>query len=464
MHGISRRAALRLVIVVISLAQQVAATDVANDVANAKTRPNVILAMSDDQGWADAGFAGHPTLKTPHLDAMAANGLRFDRFYSSSPVCSPTRASCLTGRHPFRYGIFGANAGGPTKPCRYVLPGKEITIAELLRDAGYATGHFGKWHLGDIAGDSKSSPSEHGFDEWFSTVRKVSTLHPDASSYRHNGAIVKGPLAGDDSRIIMDRAVPFIRDSVSRKKPFLAVIWFHTPHLPIAASERHRALYPDGSKNEPDYWGALTAMDEQIGRLRKELRALGVSRDTMFWFTSDNGPEGGKASGKSPGTAGPLRGRKRQLFEGGVRVPGLLEWPARIPKARRSSAICSTHDYLPTIAEALGLKSPALLRPLDGVSLLPLIDGKPFERKSPLGFETRGQKYPRALIGRRFKLLLARSDAKGAEPELLFDLDADPSETTNVVAKHPDVAARMRAELERWLLSKKRSLSGADYR
>ena len=447
-------------VIAVALGAQV----LADRVTDTRTRPNVILAMSDDQGWADVGFAGHPTLKTPHLDDMVAHGLRFERFYSSSPVCSPTRGSCLTGRHPFRYGIFGANAGGPNKPCRYVLTREEITIAELLRGAGYATGHFGKWHLGDIVGDRRSSPSEHGFDEWFSTVRKVSTLDPDAASYRHNGAVVKGPLEGDDSRIIMDRAIPFIRAAVSGKKPFLAVIWFHTPHLPIVASKRHRALYPGSSQKEPDYWGALTAMDEQLGRLRGELRTLGVARDTMLWFTSDNGPEGPRRSAKSPGSPGPLRGRKRQLFEGGVRVPGILEWPARVSGARRTSAVCSTHDYLPTIVEVLGLKSPVSTRPLDGVSLLPLIDGKPFERESALAFETRGQRYPVALIDGRFKLLRAMKTAKVSERELLFDLEADPSETTNVLLKHPDVAARLRGRLEKWRASCDRSRAGADYR
>ena len=285
---------------------------------------NVILMMSDDQGWGDAGYNGHKILKTPHLDAMVAAGLRFNRFYSSSPVCSPTRGSCLTGRHPNRYGILYANAG-------YLLPKEEITLAEVLSGRGYRTGHFGKWHLGDFEGKTRSAPSDHGFDEWFSTARKVATLHPDAASYRHNGNKVEGPLKGDDSKIIMDKAIPFIRSAVEQKKSFFAVIWFHTPHLPILAAEKHRKLYPGRKDKEKHYWGALTAMDEQVGRLRETLRELDVARDTMLWFTSDNGPEGKKEGPGSPGTTGGLRGRKRSLFEGGVRVPGSLELavPAR---------------------------------------------------------------------------------------------------------------------------------------
>ena len=262
---------------------------------------NVILMMSDDQGWGDAGYNGHKILKTPHLDAMAAAGLRFNRFYSSSPVCSPTRGSCLTGRHPYRYGILYANAGGPTALSRYLLPKEEITLAEVLSGRGYRTGHFGKWHLGDFEGKTRSAPSDHGFDEWFSTARKVATLHPDAASYRHNGNKVAGPLKGDDSKIIMDKAIPFIRSAVKQKKPFFAVIWFHTPHLPILAAEKHRKLYPGRKDKEKHYWGALTARDEQVGRLRETLRELDAARDTMLWFTSDNGPEGKKEGSGSPG-------------------------------------------------------------------------------------------------------------------------------------------------------------------
>ena len=419
---------------------------------------NVILMMSDDQGWGDVGYSGHKILKTPNLDAMAGAGLRFNRFYSSSPVCSPTRGSCLTGRHPYRYGILHANAGGPKTPSRYLLPKKEHTLAEILSGRGYRTGHFGKWHLGDFEGKTRSAPSDHGFDEWFSTARKVATLHPDAASYRHNGKKVEGPLKGDDSKIIMDKAIPFIRSAVERKKPFFAVIWFHTPHLPILASEKHRKLYPGRKDKEKHYWGALTAMDEQVGRLRATLRELGVARDTMLWFTSDNGPEGKKEGPGAPGTTGGLRGRKRSLFEGGVRVPGLLEWPARIPKARQSDVTSSTHDYFPTVLAALGIESPDPARPLDGVNLLPLIKGEDFKRGKALAFQSRAEL---ALIVGRYKL---HSKLTGKDKDKLFDLAVDPSEKKNLAAEKPELAARLRKELEQWRESTKASLAGADYR
>src|ERR1041385_8419383 len=203
--------------------------------APAAELPNVILCMFDDQGWGDTSDNGHPVIKTPNLDAMSKAGIRFDRFYAPT-VCSPTRGSCLTGRHPFRYGIFTANAGAANDatPSKYLLPKPEITLAEALHTRGYVTAHFGKWHLGDFAGKMKSSPDEHGFDYWFSTVRKVQTLDPDF--YFENGQRVPGPLKGDDSEVIMSRALTFIRKAVSDQKPFLALIWFHSPHEPTLAS------------------------------------------------------------------------------------------------------------------------------------------------------------------------------------------------------------------------------------
>ena len=182
-------------------------------------RPNVILAMADDQGWGDTGYNGHPVLKTPSLDAMARVGVRFDRFYSGAPVCSPTRGSCLTGRHPYRYGIFFANADtGADDPSKYILPDRERTVAEYLRPLGYTTGHFGKWHLGDFAGPRKSAPTDNGFDEFFSTTRKVATVDPDGY-WTQEGRIEAAKTTGDDSELLMGRALDFIRRYFSENEP-----------------------------------------------------------------------------------------------------------------------------------------------------------------------------------------------------------------------------------------------------
>lgn len=423
-------------------------------------RPNLVLAMADDQGWGDVSYHGHRILKTPNLDAMAAAGLRFTRFYSGAPVCSPTRGSCLTGRHPYRYGIFFANADAGDGPSLYALPPREITLAEAVKPLGYATGHFGKWHLGDFAGPKKSSPGDNGFDEWFSTVRKVPTYDP--TGYWHNGAPVREKLSGDDSQVLLDRALPFIERAARERRPFLAVIWFHTPHLPVLAGPEQRRRFAGYSEQQQHYWGALTALDEQMGRLRRELRRMGVHRNTMLWYASDNGPEGDAEGPDWPGSAGPFRGRKRSLFEGGIRVPGILEWPARVQPGRVAEMACSTSDYYPTVLEALGARIERQPEPIDGISLLPLIEGKMKERPHPIAFETMGSTRgsPKlALIENRYKLL---TDLEAGE-DLLFDLAADPGETKNLAAREPERVRTMRAALERWRADCRRSLNGRDY-
>ena len=432
-------------------------------------RPNVILAMTDDQGWGDTGYNGHKVLKTPALDAMARAGLRFNRFYSGAPVCSPTRGSAVTGRHPYRYGITFANVG-------HMRP-EEVTLAEALKTQGYATGHFGKWHLGTLTktetesnrGGPKgvahySPPWDNGFDVCFSTEAKVPTWNPmlspgsdqpyGTSYWTGPGKKVTDNLEGDDSRIVMDRAIPFIREVAKSRKPFLAVIWFHTPHEPVLAGPTHLAMYQGvASEKERHYYGCLTAMDEQVARLRKELRDLGIAENTMLWFCADNGPEH-KAG---PGSTGGLRGRKRSLFEGGVRVPGLLEWPARIKAPRTTEVPCSTADYFPTVLDVLGFRMTGQPEPLDGVSLLPLIEGKMSERPKPIGFESGGQV---ALIDNRYKLI---TQGKG-KTWMLFDLAADRSETKDLAAEKPEIVEKMTATLDAWRASCKDSLAGKDYR
>ncbi len=420
-------------------------------------RPNVILAMADDQGWGDTGYKGHATLRTPALDDMAARGVRFDRFYSGAPVCSPTRGSCLTGRHPFRYGIFFANADNGEGPSKYALPAREITLAEVLRERGYSTGHFGKWHLGDFAGEKKSSPADNGFDHYFSTVRKTSTLDP--TGYWRDGERVSPDPRGDDSTAMLDRALPFLKAAVGRRQPFFAVLWFHTPHLPVVGSAELRARFAGHAPQRQHYWAALTALDQQMGRLRRELRSMGAANDTMLWYCSDNGPEGDRLDEKSPGSAGPWRGRKRSLFEGGIRVPGLLEWPARFPKPKTISAACSTSDYLPTILSALGVPAPK--RPLDGIDLMPVLDGRRRKRERPIPFETIGDTRgsPKmAWVEDRYKLLT------NLEPsgDLLYDLDADPAETVNLADREPARVRSMRQALGEWRESCGRSRDGAD--
>lgn len=409
---------------------------------NGQRPPNVILLMSDDQGYGDVGYYGHPVLKTPNLDAMAAAGLRFDNFYTSSPVCSPTRGSCLTGRHPYRYDITGANSGDYEDPSRMPLRDGEITLAELLKVAGYRTGHFGKWHLGDFDGPMRSSPADNGFDTSFSTVRKVPTVDP--AYYFLDGEPYTEPLKGDDSAILMERALAFIEEAAEADQPFFAVIWFHAPHNPVLATEEYRAMYPDRSEAEQHFWGTITAMDAQVGRLRARLRSLEVAGNTMLWFCSDNGPAQGEGM---VGTAGKLRAGKGSLYEGGVHVPAILEWPDFVAEPRVSQMRCSTLDYFPTVLEVLGIKLPDD-RPYDGISLLPMIIEDVDQRARPIPF-IHGEQV--ALIKGDFKLVGASGEASNGGGVELYNLATDPGETMNLADKDKAVASYMKGYLQAWL-------------
>jgi arylsulfatase A-like enzyme len=448
-------------------------------------KPNVVLAMTDDQGWGDTGYNGHPVLQTPALDAMAANGVQFNRFYSAAPVCSPTRGSCITGRHPFRYGIFYANEGH--------MRAEEITLAEALKTQGYVTGHFGKWHLGTLTrtevesnrggrqvGEGHYSPPwENGFDTCFSTEAKVPTCDPmiTPDHWDHgpkpgepfNTHYWTGPgqkatenLDGDDSRVIMDRVVPFVRRAVEQDTPFLAVVWFHTPHRPVVAEKKHRRIYRERSDEEQHYYGCLTAMDEQMGRLRRELRDLGVADNTMLWFCSDNGPAPSERpdrhgpQGRCRGSTGDFRGRKTSLYEGGVRVPGLLEWPERVTSPLAVETSCSTSDYFPTVLDALGFQMDGQPEPLDGVSLLPVINSERDDRPLPIGFESRSQM---AFTRNRYKLI----SQDGGDSWELYDLIEDPGEQHSIAARNSGTVAEMRRGLAEWRRSCRESLNGNDY-
>ena len=446
-------------------------------------RPNIILCMADDQGWGDVGYNGHPFLKTPNLDAMSKAGLRFDRFYSGAPVCSPTRGSAITGRHPYRYGIYFANVGHLRK--------QEMTLAEALKTRGYTTGHFGKWHLGTLTNDIPDGrrggrqkehyapPWENGFDESFAAEVQMPTWDPmknqafPSKYWTGPGEYATENLDGDDSRVIMDRAIPFIRGAARADKPFFSVIWFHAPHAPVVAGPRHRKMYSGFSEGEQHFYGCLTALDEQVGRLRTELRDLGVADNTMFWYCSDNGPEGRTHhEGTYRGSTRGLRGRKRSLFEGGVRVPGILEWPARVAGGGSTAVPCSTSDYFPTVLAALGIEAGGRPQPADGVNLMPLIEGEMSARPRPIAFQTpdndeRGKASrlgspDHALIGNRYKFLSYLDDARGGE-DMLFDIAIDPGERRNLVEARPEVARSMKETLKAWDESCARSDQGEDY-
>jgi len=446
-------------------------------------KPNVVLVMCDDLGYGDVQFLNAETpIQTPHLTAMAADGLTFTRFYAAAPVCSPTRGSCLTGRHPYRYGIYSANTGHMKR--------EELTLPELLKQQGYTTGHFGKWHLGTLTttiadanrGGPKNKqhfapPRDHGYDESFVTESKVPTYDPmikpknggkngwvflsdrtDGESYgthywAHDGSAVTDNLDGDDSRIIMDRAIPFIESAAKNRTPFFTAIWFHAPHLPVVAGPEHAAMYESKGTYERNYYGCVTALDEQVGRLRAKLNDLNVADNTMLWFCSDNGPEGN--TGKAPGSAGQFRGRKRSLYEGGVRVPGILVWPGHTKAGTTTDFAAVTSDYLPTVLDALSVDYPDD-RPLDGISLLPAIDGAQSDRQQPFGFQSAKQI---SWHSGRHKLYSA-NNGKAWE---LYDLVADPGEANDLSKQNRELKQGLIQEVTAWQKSCKTSDSGADY-
>jgi arylsulfatase A-like enzyme len=289
-----------------------------------------------------------------------------------------------------------------------------------------------------------------------------------ALPFWHNGAVVEGDLRGPAARVVMDRALEFIRAAAADRRPFLATVWFHEPHEPVVAGPGYRALYGGFSEDEQHYYGCVTAMDEQVGRLRRELGRLGIAADTMVFFCSDNGPEGRTGSEKRfRGSTGGLRGRKRSLFDGGLVVPAVLEWPGRCRGGRVVESPCSTLDYLPTIREVLGFEMPDN-RPIDGDSLLGLVEGGKDCRKKPIPFAFhKGSRRGRhgspalALVDGRWKLLADLTAGSGGE--MLFDLHADPGERDNVIRRFPETAARMKDRLRRWFDSCRQSHSGADY-
>tara|TARA_R110002167_G_scaffold91458_1_gene245994 strand:- start:34118 stop:35659 length:1542 start_codon:yes stop_codon:yes gene_type:complete len=452
-------------------------------------KTNVILLMSDDQGWGDVGYNGNPIIHTPSLDKMAQESIKLDRFYAAAPVCSPTRGSVLTGRHPFRYGIEWAGIGH--------LPSNELTIAEVLSDNGYQTGHFGKWHVGELSktvnqsyfiGDLAdpehySPPWENGFDESFSTESMMPTYNPyyyqgaeyGTENFRHlqkeptahgqksggfrwrdhywtgPGEMVDEWLAGDDSKIVMDRAVNFIDRNVEKSEPFLAVIWFHTPHTPLVAGNEDRERYAEHPIQAQHFYGAVTAMDRQIGRLRTHLKTLGISENTLVWFKSDNGP----SYIHNFNSSGPFSGKKAELKEGGIRVPSLIEWPSKFTGGQTISTPMSTMDVYPSILAALDIPLPTNQPKLDGENIMPILANTINQRDRAIPFQSpmRGVKYDAdnsrlqyALSGEKYKLY----SGDNGQTWQLFDIVIDQTEQFNIAKNHPAIVEQMKAEFYAW--------------
>ncbi|MDF1816798.1 MAG: sulfatase-like hydrolase/transferase, partial [Verrucomicrobiales bacterium] len=340
-------------------------------VCSADDRPNIVLVMADDHGYGDAGFTGHPFVKTPHMDAMAKDSVVFDRFYAAAPVCSPTRGSVMTGRTPMRTNV--PNHG------HYMRP-HEVTVAEALRDAGYVTGHFGKWHIGSVQPDSPTSPGGAGFDEWVSGLNFF-----DIDPYLSKNGDYINPK-GQGSVISMDETIKFLKNHKDGDKPIFSVTWFPAPHGPFRETPVDfpggESLYKDAKKNR-GYFLEITLLDQQLGRLRQSLRDMGIADNTILWYTSDNGGLVVESSGG--------RNKKGSIYEGGLRVPSILEWPGKLkPRTIRTPA-CS-FDMYPTLLAIGGAKVDHQPH-LDGIDLAGVIAGEQTTRPA-MGFwhhHTKGQ-------------------------------------------------------------------------
>lgn len=408
----------------------------------AADRPNIVLVMADDQGWGQTSYNNHPILKTPNLDAMAANGLRFDRFYAAGPVCSPTRASVLTGRTHNRTGV---------KAHGYALHRQERTIAQALRKAGYATGHFGKWHLNGVRGPGvpvlKSDPhhpGHFGFEHWL-TVTNYFDMNPIMSRM---GTFEE--FKGDSSEIIVGEALKFIGKARKDGRPSLTVIWYGSPHSPFVASESDQVEGEEA--RSAHHHGELVAMDRSIGTLRRGLRKLGIHENTLVWFCSDNG--GLKGVGHD--SVGGLRGNKGSVWEGGIRVPGIIEWPEKI-KPRITTHPASTMDIFPTIVDLLELPKKSMLDVVDGMSLQPLFAKEIGPRAKPIPFYYHGKA---AIIDNDLKII---NENIGKGKYLLFDLKADKTEAKDLFAARPAEAKRMQAALKAMVATVDNSILGVDY-
>ncbi|WP_442505453.1 sulfatase-like hydrolase/transferase [Novipirellula sp. SH528] len=457
----------------------VASDPTAIDRVESNRKPNIILVMADDQGWGDVGYNGHPFVQTPQLDAMANDGFVFDRFYAAAPVCSPTRASVMTGRNPIRTKV--------TNHGRYMRP-HEQTIAETLKAAGYVTGIFGKVHLGSGQPDSPCNPTGMGFDEW---VIGLNFFDNDPYLSR-NGKIEH--RKGKGSVIAMDDTLAFLGKHKDRDQPMFAVVWFPSPHDPHQEVPDGPSLY-DGEKHA-GYYREITLLDQQLGRLRRELKTMHIADDTILWYCSDNG---GLVEATSGG-----RDRKGSIYEGGLRIPAIIEWPASNLKGR-TAVPAWTCDIYPTLLAMAGIQMDAP-HPLDGTDIRNIISVKADKRSKPMGFWHLFQQGQATWSDRIQKAIMEKQQAGAPLPHAperirkdvdefpqfsediatghaawndwpwklhringtkyeLYNLADDPMETTDrsVDPVQQTRLERMKQELNGWMVSVVGSINGKDY-
>lgn len=423
--------------------------------AAAEAPPNVVILLADDLGYGDLGCQGHPTIRTPRLDRMAAEGMRFSDCYSAGEVCTPSRAALLTGRYPVRSGMCHDVRRVLHRDSRGHLPAAEVTLAEALRDRGYASACIGKWHLGNFAVEPAGHPSRHGFDHFFglphsNDMDATPAAPPDAvgrleqdprwwnlALWRQDAEIERPTDQAALTRRTIDEAIGFV--ATHEHEPFFLYVPFTFPHVPLFASAGFR-----GRSRHGIYGDVVEELDAGVGRLLDKIAERGLDRRTLVVFSSDNGPW--LTMGRQGGSAGPLRDGKGSTWEGGMRVPMIARWPGRIPAGSLHPGVVSTMDLFPTCLALAGVLPPPGVV-IDGVDLSPaLLWNRPVDREA--FFLYRGTRLFAVRSG-RWKAHLVTQPAYHEpratvhSPPLLFDLEADVGETHDVAADHPQVAARL---------------------
>jgi len=427
----------------------------------AQRPPNVVLVVADDLGYGDLGSYGQQVIETPALDRLASEGLRFTSFYAASPLCSPSRAALLTGRVPYRSGIPSwIPPGSDTQ-----LGAREVTLATLLKKAGYQTFLSGKWHLnGGLELARQAQPGDHGFDRWLAFHGWAIPNHRNPANFFRDGRPV-GEIQGFAAQIVVDEAVGYL-ESRRRDAPFFLYLAFAEPHGTIASPDRWNAKYaslttgqtdPMPNDNRPpdnlaargpgEYYANVSHLDFQVGRLLQALDRLGLREDTLVIFTSDNGPVTTDwrhwYEVNLYGSTGGFRGRKADLYEGGIRVPAIVRWPGHVAPGRETAAALANYDLLPTLAAIVGVPVPAD-RPIDGEDASALLRDAPFARAQPLYWEfDDDQGFHFALRDGRWKLIADRAFSRVR----LYDLERERFEVTDRSAEEPAVVRALSEKL-----------------
>ncbi|MEM8669879.1 MAG: sulfatase-like hydrolase/transferase [Planctomycetota bacterium] len=438
-------------------------------------RPNIVVILCDDLGYGDLQCYGHPHIKTPNLDRLAGEGIRFTNFYSAAPVCSPSRVGLLTGRSPNRAGVYDwipeARKSTPNRRELVHMRASEVTIPKLLRDAGYQTCMAGKWHCNSEFNNQKQpQPGDFGFDHWLATQNNAAPSHRFPRNYVRNGTAV-GEIESFSCQIAVDEVLNWLENADS-ERPFFLYVPFHEPHEPVASPSELVERYRSVSENEDQaqYFANVANVDAAVGKLVAGLDRLNRRENTLIIFTSDNGPETlrrYRGAGRSYGTPGPLRGMKLHTTDAGFRVAGIVNWKGQIESGQTIDTPVSSLDFLPTFCKLAGAERPSVK--LDGTDMLPALKGGVIQRDNPLIWAyfnsinehrvaMRDGKYKvlaklnggniKKLTNIASELLPTVRDAELTDLEI-YDVTKDIDESDNLASEQPELAMQLKAKLER---------------